>query len=393
MFSFFCGVDISRSSFHATLIDHQGASLFSLPFSMSSDGFQDFLSSLSSHCPNSNSLLIGMESSSSYHLNLLYFLNAQNLNCTLINPILIFNFAKLSLRKTKTDKRDSSTIAEFLKVKSHTLTQQQYPLLQLRALARERERISKDITALKNEIKRLLNILFPEILRLINPFTASSLNLLFAFPSKDALSNATAHQIQKVLSSTQRGRKPSVSPHTLISAAENSIGISSPIYENILKTKITILFTLQDQLKKITKLLIQSCEEKSPAQMHILKSLSGISDVTASHFLAEIENKHFPSYKKLIAYAGVDPSIYESGQSKVRGRISKRGNKCLRRVLYIMALSVIKRNYVFTEYFLKKRNEGKPFRMAILAVIHKLIRTIYALLTKQIPFNPCPNSL
>jgi transposase len=127
--------------------------------------------------------------------------------------------------------------------------------------------------------------------------------------------------------------------------------------------------------------------------MHILKSITGISDVTASHFLAEIENKHFPSYKKLIAYAGVDPSVYESGQSKIKGRISKRGNKSLRRVLFIMALSIIKRNHVFAVYYLKKRSEGKPFRMAILAVIHKLIRTIYALLTKQIPFNPCPNSL
>jgi transposase len=127
--------------------------------------------------------------------------------------------------------------------------------------------------------------------------------------------------------------------------------------------------------------------------MHILKSITGISDITASLFLAEIENKHFSSYKKLIAYAGVDPSVYESGQSKIRGGISKRGNKCLRRVLYIMALSVIKRNHVFKEYFLKKRSEGKPFRMAMLAVIHKLIRTIHALLTKQIPFNPCHNSL
>ncbi|MCD6516768.1 MAG: IS110 family transposase [Candidatus Aminicenantes bacterium] len=392
MFRFFCGVDISKSSFHATLLNHQGESLFSLSFPMSSDGFQNFISSFSSHCPNRDNLLIGMESSSSYHLNLLSFLHAQNFNCTLINPILIFNFAKLSLRKTKTDKRDSSTIAEFLKDKSHTLTQQKSPLLQLRALARERERISSDITALKNEIKRLLNILFPEILPLINPFTASSLNLLLAFPSKDAILNATAHQIQKVFS-PKKGRKPSASPHMLISAAECSIGLSSPIYENILKTKITLLITLQDQLKKTAKLLIQSCQQKAPTQMNILKSITGISDVTASHFLAEIENKHFSSYKKLIAYAGVDPSVYESGQSKIRGGISKRGNKCLRRVLYIMALSVIKRNHVFTEYFLKKRSEGKPFRMAMLAVIHKLIRTIHALLTKQIPFNPCHNSL
>jgi transposase len=127
--------------------------------------------------------------------------------------------------------------------------------------------------------------------------------------------------------------------------------------------------------------------------MQILESIPGINKVSSAHFLAEIGNRHFPSHKKIIAYAGVDPSIYESGQWKGRGHISKRGNKSLRRVLFLMAVGVIRVNPVFQEVYLKKRAEGKRYKQAVLVVAHKLVRVIYALLSHQVPFNPLSYSL
>lgn len=104
-----------------------------------------------------------------------------------MNPLLIANFNKLSLRKSKTDKRDATTIAEFLRHDEKHLFIAPNTDESFRALSRERESLTKEITAVKNEIKQILYILFPEILNLINPFTVSALRLLMSFPSKDTI--------------------------------------------------------------------------------------------------------------------------------------------------------------------------------------------------------------
>jgi len=281
-----------------------------------------------------------------------------------------------------------------LRIHVNNLPEQKEHSQSLRILARERERISKEIASLKNEIKRLIHILFPELLSFINPFTLSSLKLLLSFPSKDAFLKVSEKKILKILYSQKRGRKSTFPAPEILKAAKNSIGITSSIYEEILKSKIRRLLILQKELKRVEHIFIEKCNSSHSNELEILKSIKGLKDVTSSHFIAEIGNiKRFSSAKKLIAYAGVDPSVYESGEFRGKGRISKRGNRSLRRVLYLMAVSVVRVNEVFREYFLKKRAQGKSYKQAIMAVIHKLLRIIYVLLSRQVLFNPSYHSL
>ncbi|MHB1647007.1 MAG: transposase [bacterium] len=123
--------------------------------------------------------------------------------------------------------------------------------------------------------------------------------------------------------------------------------------------------------------------------IEILKSIKGISDITASHFMAEIKDiAKFENRNKLIAFAGTDPGIRESGTSlKISGRISKRGSVSLRRYVYLMAVSVIKYNNYFKDYYCKKKEEGFPHRKAMIALVNKLLRIIFALLTRKQKFN------
>lgn len=389
----FCGIDISKNNFHAALIDDQGQPLWSRSFPMSSEGFRDFWRALRPRGSSVRSLRLGMESSGSYYLNLLSFLQAQGLDVRLINPLLVSNFAKLSLRKTKTDKRDAATIAEFLRANAQSLPQAHPAVDELRALARERENISAQIVALKNEIKRYLGIVFPEILGLLNPFTASSLRLLAAFPSKEALLQTSPQALLEILAGASRGRLSKLSPQLLIETARTSIGLASPDLEAILRSKIRILECLQAELKEMTDRLAQRCRDQVPRPLEILNSIPGLNTTTVSHFLAETHGRSFPTPQKLIAYAGLDPTIYESGQWKGRGHISKRGNSSLRRVLFLMAVAVIRVNPIFKEVYLKKRSEGKRYKQAVLVVAHKLLRVIHALLRHQTPFNPAFQSL
>jgi len=393
MSNYFCGIDISKDSFHAALIDDQGQLLWSRSFPMSSEGFRDVFIALCPQGSSVTSLRLGMESSGSYYLNLFSFLQSHHLDVRLLNPLLVSNFSKLSLRKTKTDKRDAATIAEFLRVNAQNLPPACDSTDEFRALAREREALSGQSIALKNEIKRLLGILFPEILRLLNPFTVSALRLFSAFPSKDAVLKASPRAILKVLSSNRRGRKLSISPKLLIETAQTSVGLSSPAFETILQSKIRVLERLQEELEDMSRQLVQLCRDQIPDSLRILNSIRGLNDITSAHFLAETYKRSFSTPQKLIAYAGLDPTIYESGQWKGRGHISKRGNKSLRRILFIMAVCVIRVNPIFQEVYMKKRTEGKRYKQAVLVVVHKLLRVIHALLRHQVPFNPVPQSL
>jgi transposase len=389
---YFCGIDIAKDSFHAALIDDQGQVLWSHSFPMSSDGFRDFLHALRP-LRSPRSLRLGMESSGSYYLNLFSFLQTQDLDIRLLNPLLVSHFANLSLRKTKTDKRDATTIAKFLRANAQSLPQAHPAADELRALARERENISGQIVALKNEIKRYLGIVFPEILAILNPFTVSSLRLLQAFPSKNAILQASPQALLEILASGGRGRKRELSPQLLMETARTSVGLTSPNLEAILRSKIRILTFLQKELKKMSELLVQRCRDQVPVPLEILNSIPGLNTTTVSHFLAETHGRSFPTPQKLIAYAGLDPIIYQSGQWKGRGHISKRGNPSLRRVLFLMAVGVIRVNPIFQEVYLKKRAEGKRYKQAVLVVAHKLLRVIHALLRHQLPFNLAHQSL
>jgi transposase len=112
-------------------------------------------------------------------------------------------------------------------------------------------------------------------------------------------------------------------------------------------------------MQKITELLIASCESRQVDDFNIIKSINGISDITGSTFLAELGDiRNFSSHKHVIAFAGLDPAVYQSGQYEGKGKISKRGNKHLRRVIFLMTMCVVRTNTVFKEYFQRRKEEG-----------------------------------
>jgi transposase len=103
------------------------------------------------------------------------------------------------------------------------------------------------------------------------------------------------------------------------------------------------------------------------------------------NFLIEMggDVKLFDNDKKLIAAAGLDPSTYQSGKYEGASRISKRGNRHLRRVIWLMAKTVVFSNDLFRAYFYRRRGEGLPYKKAVLATAHKLIRVMFSMLVHQ----------
>jgi transposase len=388
------GIDVSKDKFDACGITGEEVKLFQLSVAMDRKGFEKLKKQLSSF--SVSSVLIGMESTASYHVNLFSYLVAAGYKVILINPLQISNYVKMELRKTKTDKKDAVVIARFLLANGDTLMQRATPSLisDLRDLSRQRESLVDEMTSLKIEIKQLLNITFPELEHMVGIFTKSILKLLQQYPSAVALREADIDQLSQSLITDSYGHKREAFAKALIKAARSSIGTNSPAKEIIIKQKIRFLLHQEEALQEITDMLMEMARKLMEEDINIITSIKGIGDKTAANFLAEMggDIHKFECSGKIIAMAGLDPAVYQSGKHEGKGRITKRGNRHLRRIIWMMTTSVIQYTDIFHTYYLKRRKEGLPYKKAVLATAHKLIRVIYAMLTQRETFCPQGNS-
>jgi transposase len=250
------------------------------------------------------------------------------------------------------------------------------------------------MTSLKIEIKQLLNITFPELEHMVGIFTKSILKLLQQYPSAIALRDADIDQLSQSLITDSYGHKREEFAKALIKAARSSIGTNSPAKEIIIKQKIRFLLHQEEALQEITDMLMEMARKLMEEDINIITSIKGIGDKTATNFLVEMggDIHKFECSGKIIAMAGLDPAVYQSGKHEGKGRITKRGNRHLRRIIWMMTTSVIQYTDIFHAYYLKRRKEGLPYKKAVLATAHKLIRVIYAMLTQRNTFCPQGNS-
>ncbi len=393
-FQGFVGIDVSKDKFDACGIRGDGAKLFQFSTTMDRKGFEKLKSHLSFVSPDS--ILIGMESTASYHVNLFSFLASEGYAVVVINPLLISNYVKMQLRKTKTDKKGAWVIARFLLANRDSLIRRATSplILDLRELARQRESLVDQMTSLKNDIKRILNVTFPELEHMTGIFTKSILKLLQHYPSAYALKDIDLDQLTQMLIEDSYGRKRGAFAEALLKAARSSIGTPSPMKDVILKQKVSLHLHLDEALQEITEMLLQTSRGMMGDDMDLLNSIKGIGDKTAAGFLIEMggDIRQFDDPNKIIAMAGIDPAVRQSGKYEGSSRITKRGNRHLRRIIWLMTTQVIHYCDLFRVYYRKRRKDGLPYKKAVLATSHKLIRIIYAMLTQRTAFSPVVNS-
>ncbi len=390
MYSLLVGMDVSKEGFSAAGIHSGGKEAFSKGYAMESKGFEELLKTVRTHCEKDSEVLMAMESTGCYHINLFSFLTSQGIRTMVVNPLLIANYAKLSLRKTKTDKKDAMTIARFLL--DHHKEVSQLSISQdtqdLRDLSRERESLSHFVSATKVEIKRVLRTTFPELETIGGIYTGVMLRLIQEYPSARLMRAAKLKGIARVLKGPYLGKKLTYTAEDILRAAKTSIATVSPGKEIILQGKVATLLHLQGRLEEITRLLTELCKSTRVDDFEILQSITGVGPKTAAPFLAEMGTvDNFLSHKKLIAFAGMDPSVTQSGQFVGASRLSKRGNRHLRRAIYLMTASVVSRDTCFRAYFQKRKAEGLAPQKALFATAHKLIRVIFAMLSQRTFFQ------
>jgi transposase len=159
--------------------------------------------------------------------------------------------------------------------------------------------------------------------------------------------------------------------------------------EKYLEAEITpinqeLSLILEEKIKVLDKELLKY----RPETQKLLRSIPGVGPISAVSFVSEIGDiKRFKESKQLVAYIGLDPRTYESGTSvKGKGYITKRGNKILRTRLYNACSVAVLRPNMFQSFFQKKRSEGKPYRVALCAVMNKMVHVVFAVWQRGTPY-------
>ena len=324
-------------------------------------------------CKDSN-VRIGLESTGHYCKNILLYLIKEGYQVSLINPILTsMDIKASSVRKTKNDKLDAEAICRFLDknrfdFKPYTLLS--YHIDALKSLTRQRFTIVKQQTQQKLIFQRLVNVIFPEVLSLFSSdYTESVLNILYAYPTPKKMARAHESSIDKLLH-----HRCNVSASKIIETAKSSIGQSEDYLGFELQHTIDMIRFYQSQIEIYNKQIEMELNETEYGKIII----SEIGDIN-----------NFTSPDQLLAFAGLDPTVYQSGEFEAsHTKITKRGSKYLRWAIHQVSSGIWKWDKTFKDYYLKKINEGKHHFVAIGHIDKKLVRVIFSLLKNKQSFIP-----
>lgn len=380
----YIGIDISKYKHDCFICKDTGEVIVeNLSFENTKKGFQQFLDLLKPY--DKSNVHIGLEATGHYGLNLKLFLEKNNYTFMEFNPLLVKEFKKsLTLRRTKTDKVDAIIICQkLMSVPYKPNSKLFYHKYSIKSLSRLRETLVKQRSKYMVQLTNILDIVFPEFKPFFNNrFSTTSLYLLTKYGNAEKIANMRDFD---TLSKLSRGSFTYAKFAQLKQIAKNTIGETNEIYEIELHTLISLYNEIDSKIYSLDKQISTIIKELNPR----ILSIPGIGEISAASILAEYGDiKNFSSPAKMLAFAGLEPSIIQSGTLQSNGKMVKHGSGHLRYVLMNTSMSVLRFSPVFYDYYLKKRSEGKCHRVALSHVCKKLVRVIYSLEKYDNSFDP-----
>ena len=385
------GIDVAKDKHDCFILSSDGevlADVFTIP--NNAEGFDTLLRTIQRCTHPADKIKVGLEATGHYSYNILGFLLNKGLPTFVINPLQTNLYRKsLTLRKTKTDRVDARTIATMLMsdldLKSYTDTS--YHNEDLKSLTRYRFDIVQERAKLKQSLSRLVTILFPELEKLVPTLHIPSVYaLLSEFPGAQQIASTHLTRLKTVLHDASKGRYDREKAIEIRDAARASIGSRMPAKSLELKHTIRRIGELDAEIEEIEKEISSLMDEiQSP-----ITSIPGMGIRMGAMILAEIGDfSCFDSADKILAYAGMSPSTYQSGQlNNSHSHMEKRGSKYLRYALFNATRYVCLWEPTFAEYLSKKQAEGKHYYVAISHAAKKLVRLIYAMEKSRQPYRP-----
>lgn len=383
----YVGIDVAKTNHYASIIDSNGE-VIDEPFLVKNnqDGFYLLYQKIKNY--NKDKLLIGLESTAHYGNNLIYFFFKKGFKIGIINPIQTSTLRKSNIRKVKNDKVDSILIVKTLMINCYTLlTNYDVEMIELKSLCRYRHNLMTMRTKSKIQLATYVDQLFPELNSFFkdNLHINTSYQLLKQYSNPIDIANINLTKLTNILIKASRGKYNKNRATELKKLAKTSVGIDNPALSIQIKLTIEQIEIYSNQIDEIeTK--INNYMQKSD---NVITSIPGISNTTAAIIISELGNiNRFKDSSKVIAYAGLDSTIKQSGNFNARTtRMSKRGSSLLRYALILAANNVRLNTKTFDDYYTKKCSQGKSHYNSLGHCASKLVRMIFKMLSDNKSFN------
>lgn len=400
------GIDVAADFSYVTILNKDGSILCkSFKVNHNLNSFTNFANLLSQiEKQHNDKPKIFLESTGNYHLPLSYFLKSMNFEVNVINPLVVHSIKNQDIRKVKNDKNDSlkiATLSKYQDIKFSSLLSEE--VYTLRSLTREYYSFIDNHARAKLKLSSELRIIFPGYINIFSDITSiTSLSILEKYPLPSDIISASKDDIVNLISvKSRKGLSWSLKTYsTLISTANDAMHLAIKRHSIVISSYISLINTLNTQIDYILKEIHNFIDSPnfdalSRKNIYLLESIPGVGFITAVTILAEIGDfSRFPKPKHLIAFFGIDPSVNQSGKFEGdKNKMSKRGTRIGRRALYAVALASIRStrngqdiNPVLKQYYLSKSNSKKK-KVALVAVMHKLMNYIFAVLREQKPYE------
>ena len=384
------GIDIGKNHHEASIVSPEGKQIGrSLRFATTHKGADSLMSFIFKNIGNSP-CVFGMEATGHYWYPIYSFLKAKGYTIYIFNPIQSDSLRKMYIRQTKNDSIDSFLIAEVIRFGQFgTTSMADENILAMRQLCRYRDSVISSRTEIKLRIGTIMEQIFPEYEKQFSSlWVSTSMGILEKYLTPENIENAPIDELFEIIKDKSHNRLTRAKAISIKEAAADTFGIkiAQDAFSFQLKQLIDRMNFLDKQIEALDCQILEYYE-KFDCYLH---TIPGIGMIAAATILAEIGDiNRFKSSSALVAFAGIDPTVRQSGEfSSTHNHMSKRGSPYLRHAIFLAATTCSFHNSPLNAYYKKKRDQGKHHLTATGAVARKLTTIIYAVLRDSKPYEP-----
>lgn len=381
----FAGIDVASERHLLARLDDTGAPIGKpIPITEDREGYDTLLTAL-----GTPPALVVLEATGHYWKNLFAVLTAAGHDVALINPLVARRFQDSSLERTKTDAIDAQGLARLGFEKRPAPTRLHDEVAEaLRELVRHRDRLRQDFDDRVRQLHRLVDLGFPEFTRYVHHLNSMLATCLLAeYPTAHEFARATPRRLAR-LRYDGRHLVGHELAEQLVSAAKRSIGQHhGPAYTLQARHICQDLDLWRRRLADIERDISNLLDVHEVGKL--LTTIDSIGPQTAARIIAATGNPaRFQSASAFAAYVGVVPRLRQSGkQTSARAPISPIGNARLREALWMPVLAAIRCNPWLRAFYQRLRAAGKPAKLALIAVMRKLLHAVYSVAKHRRPFT------
>ena len=384
------GIDIGKNHHEASIVSPEGKQIGrSLRFATTHKGADSLMSFIFKNIGNSP-CVFGMEATGHYWYPIYSFLKAKGYTICVINPIQSDSLRKMYIRQTQNDSIDSFLIAEVIRFGQFgTTSMADENILAMRQLCRYRDSVISSRTEIKLRIGTIMEQIFPEYEKQFSSlWVSTSMGILEKYLTPENIENAPIDELFEIIKDKSHNRLTRAKAISIKEAAADTFGIkiAQDAFSFQLKQLIDRMNFLDKQIEALDCQILEYYE-KFDCYLH---TIPGIGMIGAATILAEIGDiSRFKNSSSLIAFAGIDPTVRQSGEfNSTHNHMSKRGSPYLRHAIFLAATTCSFHNSPLNAYYKKKRDQGKHHLTATGAVARKLTTVIYAVLRDSKPYEP-----